>query len=205
MISRRSFVRTALAYPFLSYATSAWGAGNIQKVSGAVYVNDQRISPSAEIRAGDSIVVSHDGELEFVLGEDAYRLGPRSVLTLERAGGGAVSALRLLTGAILGVFGRRHQRLPVHTAFATIGIRGTGVFVSTTPSQLYTCTCYGTTDLLAGAHNEVFSATHHNAHIVDRHGDGTMTVKASSMQGHDDEQLRRLEAYVGRRPLFDHT
>lgn len=202
MLSRRHFLAAAAAATCLPVSLT-FASGQIQHLSGRVTVNGRRIGSDGRIRAGDHVVVAHDSEIEFTLGADAYRLGPLSALTLDGGGDAGIGALRLLTGALLAVFGERRTRLPIRTAFATIGIRGTGVFVAAAPQQVYTCTCYGTTDLVAGPHNEVFSADHHNAHIVDRHSDGTMTMAATKVLGHDDEQLRRLESYVGRTPPFD--
>jgi len=204
MLSRRHFVAASLASA-LPVSTIVHAQAQIQQLNGAVYINHRRADANSVIKPGDQLVVGHDGELEFVLGEDAFRLGPQTSLTLAAGGATGISALRLLTGALLGVFGRRRQRLPIETAYATIGIRGTAAYVAVSPHDLYTCTCYGTTDLVAGGQRDVITATHHNAHTVARHGDGTATMKASSVQGHDDDGLRRLENYLGRVPAFDRT
>ena len=54
--------------------------------------------------------------------------------------------LRLLTGSLLSVFGERgaNQALSVNTSTATIGIRGTGIYMEAEPDLTYLCTCYGT-------------------------------------------------------------
>ena len=41
------------------------------------------------------------------------------------------------------------RQLRLTTQTATIGIRGTGVYVEAEPSQTYFCTCYGIADVAA--------------------------------------------------------
>jgi len=175
----------------------------VRTVRGSAFVNGRLADAATRIRASDRIVVSHGGLLEFSIGEDAYRVGGGSALELDDAGGGVVGALRLLTGALLGVFGRREQDTRIITQAATIGIRGTGVFVDARPGRIYTCTCYGSTTLAAAGEVQRFTATHHDAHQVDFDASGAMTMRAAEVLGHDDDQLRRLEGYVGRIPAFD--
>ncbi|MGE0484110.1 MAG: hypothetical protein AB7Q81_08210 [Gammaproteobacteria bacterium] len=202
MITRRRFVGGSLAVPLAAtLPCPAHAAATIHRLDGAVFVNDRRIGAAARIAAGDAIVVGPDGRLEFSLGEDSYRLGPRSALTLE--GGAVLGALRLLTGSLLAVFGERRERLPVHTGFATIGIRGTGVYLAASPQRLYTCTCYGTTDLVGGGMNELVSATHHTAHVLAPDAGGRLVLTPSEMLDHGDDDLRELEAHHGRLPAFD--
>ncbi|MCP5200032.1 MAG: hypothetical protein H6977_08460 [Gammaproteobacteria bacterium] len=202
MPTRRRFVGATLAAPLVATLPCAvHAAATIHRLEGAVFVNDRRADAQAAIAPGDAIVVGHDGRLEFSLGEDSYRLGPRSALTLE--GGTVLGALRLLTGTLLAVFGERRARLPVHTGFATIGIRGTGVFLAAAPRRLYTCTCYGTTDLVGGGVDDVVTATHHTAHVLAAAADGRLHLTPAAMQDHGDDDLRALEAHHGRVPAFD--
>lgn len=203
MINRRELIAAGIATTAVGYPLIGYAAPQIQRLNGAVFINNRIANLGSAIHPGDHIVVGARSELEFVLNDDAFRLGPQTALTITGSRNAGIRALRLLTGALMGVFGRRERRLPVHTAFATIGIRGTAVFLNTKPTHLYTCTCYGTTDLIAGSHNEVITSTHHNPHTVDRHQSGTMTMASAEMKDHDDGQLRRLEAYVGRVPAFD--
>jgi len=95
------------------------------------------------------------------IGNDAFLLREGSVLEIARGNNLLVSGLRLLTGAMLAVFDKRNSPAHIITSIATIGIRGTGVYLSTDPHKLYTCTCYGKTELRMGRKIKQVSATHH--------------------------------------------
>ena len=43
----------------------------------------------------------------------------------------------------------RRSSAALHTTTATIGVRGTGVYLESDPEQTYFCTCYGITDIAA--------------------------------------------------------
>lgn len=156
-----------------------------------------------QLRAGDKIVVAYGGELAMSIGGDAFLLREGSVLEIARGDNLLVSGLRLPTGAMLAVFDKHNSPVHIVTSTATIGIRGTGVYVSAQPHKLYTCTCYGETDLRMGRQIEQISATHHNAHEVSDSSHGTMTMQSMEVIDHTDDELRTLESYVGRIPSFD--
>lgn len=180
----------------------AGSRASIQNLTGRVYINNRPAGSESVIAAGDSIVVSQDGNLTFSLGADAYRLRGGTALQLPDSDGFLTQGLRLLTGGLLAVFGRGEPRRLV-TNTATIGIRGTGVYLDVSPLQSYFCTCYGETELAAGGHSEIIRATHHNAHIIDFDMSGAMSMAATEVRDHSDEELRELEALVGRVPDFD--
>lgn len=50
---------------------------------------------------------------------------------------------------------------------------------------------------------EVFEARHHNAHQLEFDGDQLIGMQVMQLLDHDDDELRQLEAYVGRIPRFD--
>ena len=56
------------------------------------------------------------------------------------------------TGKLLSVHARG-SNVQMSTVVATIGIRGTGVYLEADPEQTYVCTCYGVTDI--SANNEI--------------------------------------------------
>jgi len=113
-----------------------------------------------------------------------------------------IDTLRLLTGKLLSVFetGRNRQIVTNH---ATIGIRGTACFLNTKPKKLYYCNCYGTTELKAKGFKQEFTATHHNAHILEFDSDNLMGMAATEVIDHTDDELRALEKMVGRIPKID--
>jgi hypothetical protein len=77
------------------------------------------------------------------------------------------------------------------------------VYVAVSPDKLYTCTCYGHTDLIVGLEREEVLATQHNAHVVTTNSRVSSQMKAFEVIDHNDDELRMLEALVGRKPLFD--
>lgn len=210
-LSRRRFMQAAASIPLLLVLPSRlFAATNIHQLHGTVFINNRRANLDSRISTRSKVVVSHDGELVFSIGSDAFLLRPGTAVEL--VGGAVTSGLRLLTGSLLAVFDKRSKPAHIVTSIATIGIRGTGVYVSADPERLYTCTCYGETELRVGRHIERIVASHHNAHEVVR-GETKVTSKDDKMSGmkmnsmavvdHTDDELRMLEAYVGRVPAFD--
>ena len=92
------------------------------------------------------------------------------------------------------------------TPTATVGIRGTGLYVQIEdPQRTYVCTCYGTVELEALAdpdrYRETVTTRHHDEpRWISAGGDAVM-VKAPVIN-HTDDELRMLEQLVGRTPPF---
>ncbi len=205
-ISRRKFLITAAVFPLAAIIPIQASAESsvVHELQGTVTVNKKVLTLTSIIRSGDEIMVSPDGKLVFSIGEDAFLVRGGSTLQVyAEEGGMLVSALRLVTGAMLGVYGKRKTTTRIYTATATIGIRGTAVYASVMPDRLYTCTCYGHTDLIVGLDNADVIATHHNAHVVTTSKRGNSQMKAFEVLDHNDDELRMLEALVGRKPIFD--
>lgn len=201
-ITRREFVKTAVAGASALMIPGVALAANIRNLSGVVYINKQPAHSGSVIRAGDVVSTSHNGRISFTLGEDAYLLKERSSIKVEAGENGFINALRLFTGRFLGVFAKGGRRSIV-TSTATIGIRGTACYLDSQPHETYFCTCYGTTELRTDHGTEIITATHHNAHTLSFDGVHLMTMQATTVEGHNDDELRQLEAYVGRKPPFD--
>lgn len=143
------------------------------------------------------------GRVVFVVGQDAFILRGGSELEIARAPGEfMVETLRLVTGKLLSVFGKtRHQ---VRTPVATIGIRGTGLYVESEPDRSYVCTCYGETVIGAAddaAVSETVVSRHHDAarYVL---ADGSERLRAAPFVNHTDDELSLIEALVGRTPPF---
>ena len=205
-ISRRKFLISASALPLAAIIPiqASAASSTIHELLGIVTINKNPLSVTSSIKNGDEIMVSPDGKLVFSMGEDAFLVRGGSVLQVYAEESNVlVSALRLLNGAMLGVFGKRKSTMRIYTATATIGIRGTAVYVAVTPQKLYTCTCYGHTDLIVGLDKADVIATHHNAHVVTTGKNGNAQMKAFEVLDHTDDELRMLEALVGRKPIFD--
>ncbi len=176
----------------------------IHDLQGTVTINKKPLTRALDIKNGDEITVSTGGKLVFSIGEDAFLVRGGSTLQVYAEENSAfVSALRLVNGAVLGVFGKRKSTTQIYTVTATIGIRGTAVYAAVTPDKLYTCTCYGHTNLIVGLDSADVIATHHNAHVVTNGINGNAQMKAFEVIDHNDDELRMLEALVGRKPIFD--
>ena len=205
-LSRRQFLISAVALPLAGIIPlQALAASSvIHELQGSVTLNNKALMRTSSIKNGDEIIVSKDGKLVFSIGADSFLVRGGSTLQVYAEESSVlVSALRLVNGAMLGVYGKRKSTTRIYTATATIGIRGTAVYVAVTPDRLYTCTCYGHTDLIVGLDSADVIATHHNAHVVTTGKNGGSQMKAFEVIDHNDDELRMLEALVGRKPLFD--
>lgn len=204
--ARRRFMASAVALPILlSLPGRVFAASQIHQLQGRVYINNRPARLDTPIMPGSQIEVGQEAKLAFSLGGDAFLLRSGTTLEITPGNGAVAGGLRLVTGALLSVFDKRKQPVSLVTNVATIGIRGTAVYLDLKPRKLYTCTCYGHTDLqIAGdSHVELVSAIHHNAHEVSADGSGLMRMQSMEVIGHTDDELRILEGYVGRIPEFD--
>lgn len=208
-LGRRRFLTSVAALPLALYlpignATGKKLTGVIHELQGDVFINKRVASQTSSIQAGDRISVAFGGRLVFSMGEDSYLLQEGSSLEVASKDNAIVSGLRLLTGGLLSVFGKRDTTTRIYTHTATIGIRGTGVYLNSQPDNLYFCTCYGKTDLHLGHnHDEHIESTHHNAFNITGKSQRSMTMTATEVIGHTDDDLRLLERYSGRKPPFD--
>ena len=141
----------------------------------------------------------------FVIARDAMLVRADSRVKVEGSAGQLVAAgLRIVTGAVLSVF---QPGVPkrIDTQTATIGIRGTGIYVEVQTHRTYVCTCYGTVDIAAvddPAARETVHTEHHDApRYVMAHGAPQM-IMGAPVVNHTDAELIMLEELVGREPPF---
>jgi len=177
---------------------------SIYDIRGEVRVNGQKAAAETLIGPNDRIETGKDAQLIFVVGKDAFLMRANSRLELSGDDSVLVSGLRLLSGALLSVFGKKEHHFVTPTA--TIGIRGTGLYVEAEADFSYVCTCYGTTDIAAGddASRETIVSRHHDAPRY-IYGDGASGKRISSapFKNHTDLELALIEALVGRVPPFN--
>jgi len=178
---------------------------SIYKLTGEVRVDGQLadlktpISPNSTVRTGE------DSEVIFAVGTDAFVLRSNSEIKLS-ASGLLIEGLRIVSGAILSVFGKRKTAHQVITSTATIGIRGTGLYVDSQPDKTYACTCYGHTQISANADPNVMQdiiTTHHDkpVYILPSAAQQKLIVPAPVVD-HTDSELDLIEALVGRKTPF---
>jgi FecR protein len=193
---------------------------SIFRMSGRAWVNGNQVDSHTRIGPNDTVKTSHDGELVFVVGSHAMLLRGDSHLVLHAAEKSTsespvIGLLRLLSGKLLSV--SRNKGMRINTPTATIGIRGTGVYLEAEPDKTLFCTCYGDIDITANhdaASRDTVHATHHDRPLIvfnqalpgksirnardpefSKPGDAPKLI-------HSDEELMMIEALVGRTPPF---
>lgn len=178
-------------------------AAAVRELSGSVLLNGRSMTPASAPVAGDSLFTGASGQVSFTIGGDAIFLRPGSELRLvARARETLVNGLRLVTGRMGATFGRGGAR-SVIARTVTIGIRGTGVYVETTPEETYACTCFGATELTSNADGSMMervavSARNHEARRIYRDPQMGMRVVEAGFERHTNEEMTRLEALAGR-------
>jgi len=181
----------------LAQSSAAQGMRNTR---GEVRINGTPAGPGSVVRPGDAIETGRGGYATFVVGEDAFLVRANSRAELIGSAG-LVSAMQLVTGKLLSVFGRGRDRRLV-TATASIGIRGTGAYLEAEKARTYFCLCYGTAEVAAtmGGQRESVTTTHHESPRY-IYGDGrSRAIVPAYMSNHSDSELILLESLVGRSP-----
>jgi len=179
---------------------------SIYRLSGRVLVNGREATLDTRIAPNDTVETGKGGEIVFVVGSSSYILRGDSKLVIreEKQESVVTSALRLLSGGLLAVFGKSRHSLQTQTA--VIGIRGTGVYVEADPEQTYFCTCYGITDVSAAkdrSSRETIESRHHDkpVYILAKEAAGR-NIRPAPMINHTDQELMLVETLVGRTPPF---
>jgi len=145
---------------------------------------------SGDVRfSGDRISTGQDGRLVILVGRDAMMVRRNSTLEV------VANGFRLVTGAVLTVFspGRSRQ---VTTPTATIGIRGTAVYLEAQRGRTYACTCYGEAELGSAfdpsARETVRTKRHEQPRYLMAKSSPQMLMQAP-VANHTDAELRTLE------------
>lgn len=202
IVSRRRFLQSTAGISCGLLIPGLAQAANIHELSGNVYINNTLATKDRVIRAGDLVTTSHNGRVSFSIDGDAFLLKERTSLRVGTKESVVINVLRLFTGKLLSVFEKGRKR-EIVTSTATIGIRGTACFLNVMPENTYYCNCYGKTVLTAENLKEEFEASHHDAHEIHFDGMHVMGMDVMKVIDHSDDELRQLESYVGRVPLFD--
>lgn len=161
------------------------------------------------IRADSTVITASASWIIFAVGKDAHNLRENSTLILQGSGV-FETGMRLLTGAILSVFGERdkEEQYKLHTSTATVGIRGTGLYVESQieNDRSYICTCYGDVNISSifnSKVNEDVKTTHHDnpkyVYANDSNGD---IIQPAPFINHTDVELQLIETIVGRNTPF---
>ena len=200
---RRRWLQGAAA---LLLVRGALAAGKIEKgvyrVRGDVRINGAPAQEGMDVKPGDTVVTARGAQIVFVINRDAFLLRANSRLEV---GSAAADVFRIVTGALLSVYQPGVPKT-LHARTATIGIRGTGVYVESAEDKTYVCTCYGEAQLVPLAEPaaaEIVKTRHHDQpRYVMAKGAPQMIMRAPVVN-HTDAELILLESVVGRSVPFD--
>lgn len=180
---------------------------SIYDMRGTVFVDGKLANKDTYISANSLVETGRNSYVVFVIGFDAHILRDNSRVQF-KGKDNIEESLRLATGKLLSVFGARsggavHQ---VQTSTATIGIRGTGLYVESEEDVSYACTCYGNVNIVANANPEIqenIIATHHDSpRYIGKGGGYSQLISPAPVKNHTDEELMLIEQLVGRKPAF---
>lgn len=208
--TRRDWLRQALlggsALPLLLGQAALAGdfPVGVLDIKGEAMLNDELVRPGTRVKPGDRLETATASSAVVVIGKDAFLLREKTQL-LTAGSQSVVNALRLVQGKLLSVFGHGPKRL--FTPTATIGIRGTGIYIEVETERTYVCTCYGQVELQASnmpQAREIVNTTHHDApRYIYAHGEMPIKmIEVAPVINHTDAELILLEALLGREPPF---
>jgi len=219
---RREFLITALSLGLFGGANlaSLFQAGHargdipeelpagrsIYRLRGEVSVDGKPADINTPIGPDSLVTTGRKSLVIFVVRDDAFILRSESELKMQSNDGLIIEGMRILSGKILAVFGRREKPRTFTTTTATIGIRGTGLYLESEADRSYVCTCYGSVRISANANPSI------SRDIVSEHHDSPVYVLPSASQdrlivpapfiNHTDSELALIEALVGRTTPF---
>ena len=181
---------------------------SVYRVQGRVLVDGKEANLQTPVTPTSTIETPANGEIVYVQNQNSYIQRGNSRVVLERTErpeGGFAAGLRVVTGALLSVF-PRGSPMTLKTKTATVGIRGTGVYLEADEEQTYFCTCYGVADVAANEDpqsKDTVAASHHDRplYILAKEPKGRNIRKAPFIN-HTDQELMLIETLVGRNPPF---
>jgi hypothetical protein len=204
---RRGFLQAAAAWTAMGGAALAHAQtrSNIVEMTGDATLNGERLTPQHTIQTGDSIATGPGSTLIFVLGNSAFHVRQNSMMTVDRGASlFAVSLLRLITGAVVSVWGKGNKRLIV-TPTLTAGIRGTGVYTEIFASQegrSYLCNCYGEVEVKAGGDQLISRSSYHQSFWGEVAPKGGRMLTPANAINHTDEELEFLARLTGQQTAW---
>ena len=202
---RRDTLKAAAAWVALGGlpAAMAQQRSNVVQLVGDALLNGRRLLPQQTIQTGDQIQTGPGASLIILIGNSAFQVRQNTMMTVERGATlSTVSLLRLLSGAVVSVWGKGTSRAIVMPTM-TAGIRGTGVYSEVFPDQRnYFCNCYGTVDLDASGEKALSKAEYHQAFWGEPGPrEGRLLTPARAIN-HSDEELEFLGRLVGQRTAW---
>ena len=210
--SRRRFLLYMLATGGLTSLAACAGRGlpgemppgrSMYQFVGDVKVNGTPVTETTQITSGDAVETGERSYAIFVVDKDAFIVRSNTLLNLAPPPDPTdinPTRFTLPEGRVLSVLASR--RTKIRTPSATIGIRGTGVYLEADPEQSYVCTCYGTADLTSNDDiniAETIVSEHHDApRYVTSEPGKPPRIDPAPFKNHDDQELLLIETLVGR-------
>lgn len=182
----------------------------LHEVSGEVRVNGRIAAKGDSIVPGDLVESGPGARAVYVVGRSVFlqrddsrvQLGELPESAQNKDENIVLHALRVLAGKLLSVHAR--DELEVQTAFGSIGIRGTGLYVDVQQNRTYACVCYGVADLTTsdGEPLETVRTRHHESPRYLYPAGVAARIEPAEVIDHTDDELILLESLVGREPPF---
>ena len=179
--------------------------------SNRVYVAGSKESKNKKISYGDTIKTKEKSFI-FKVDGDVFKLKPHTTIKLkERENGFGKRVVDLISGGVLAVFKKEKKEIRL-SQFGTIGIRGTGVYVSVDKTKAYICSCYGKIDIYSiekdkkilldiinpsGSKRNPFHQAR-SIHI----NKGNIVMKLDVMHYHTNKEMKHIEKLAGRKTPF---
>ncbi len=182
---------------------------SIYQMQGSVTVDGKKANLMTPIGPNSRVKTGSNSRIIFVVASDAFLLRSNSELEMGSSGGLIIEGMRIVSGALLSVFGKREDPHTITTSTATIGIRGTGIYVESDPQQSYVCTCYGQTRITAEADKnvslDIVSEYHDNPVYILPSNAGNKLIVPAPFISHTDAELALIEELVGRSTPFSYS
>ena len=206
---RRQLLAASLVAAQFVFLRRALALGSVEKgvahVRGDARINGVPAKIGMDVKPGDVVTTGPASEVAFVVGHDAFLVRANSRIEIQGNKDSLIAAgLRIITGAVLSVF-TPGQPKRVQTATATIGIRGTGLYVEVEEAKTYVCTCYGEAEIVSVADpsaREVVRTTHHEQPRYVMAKGAPQMLMGAPVINHTDAELTMLESLCGRKPGF---
>ena len=181
---------------------------SIYKLQGSVTVNGKVADISTHVGPNSRIKTGSNSLLIFVVANDAFILRSNSQLEMGSSDNLIIDGIRILSGRLLSVFGKRKKPHTITSSTATIGIRGTGMYLESDPEKSYICTCYGHTHIVANADpsisHDVLTEYHDEPfYVLPAATSGGKLIVPAPVINHTDSELSLIEELVGRAPPFE--
>ena len=176
----------------------------IRTLEGTITVNGRPGKVGDLVNPGDTLVTGPESQAIVVHNRDALLIRADTTVKVDSGDSTFLNLMRITAGAVLSVWGPREQPLGIQTPIASIGIRGTGIYVDSRDEYTYACTCYGVADLVpvaAPGKQRSVQTVYHDAPFFIYAKPDEPFVEAPVIN-HTDEELILLESLFFRVPPF---